>query len=135
MIVWGERKMYSLLTNIARESRGSKLLREVEKALGLLLYYSESDARDFIEAYVLSLKNVQDLHGNPSDISAALRIKVAHGLAMSALACVQRSKASANGIAMAAAKLEVMSLACEDALMALGYLLTLEETMADYADD
>jgi hypothetical protein len=110
------------------------LLEDVEKAMGQLLYYSETDARDFIEAYLVSLETVQKRHGNPSDISATLRKKVAHDLAMAAMGGVHRSNAMANGIAMAAARLEAMSLPCEDALMALGYLLTLEEAMADYAD-
>src|SRR5262245_38309225 len=126
--------MYSLLRNLRQETRGPRLLRDVEKAMALLLYYSAADAHDFIEAYLLSLKKVYQRHGDPADIPAAVRKRVAHDLAMAGLCGVHRSSATANGIAMAAARLEAMSLYCEDALMVLGYLLTLEETMADFAD-
>ena len=99
-----------------------------------LLYYSEIDAGDFIEAYALSLQRVEERHGNLPSMPGALRRKVAHDLAMAALGDIHHSSATVTGMSMAAAKLEAMSLTCEDALMALGYLLTLEETMADYAD-
>lgn len=126
--------MYCLVSNARQEQRGSKLLKEVERTMERLLYYSEIDAGDFIVAYALSLQRVEERHGNVPSMPGALRLKVAHDLAMAALGDIHHSSATVTGMSMAAAKLEAMSLTCEDALMAMGYLLTLEETMADYAD-
>jgi hypothetical protein len=128
---WG---MYCLVSNAPQEPRGSKLLKDVERTLERLLCYSETDAGDFIEAYALSLQGVEERHGELSAMPGSLRRKVAHDLAMAALSDMHHSNATVTGLTMAAAKLEAMSLTCENALMALGYLLTLEETMADYAD-